>query len=152
VYADISGAEVQRCLREYAAGTGASLWHLNIVSTAVVPDEAEQIADTLRAWADGGTVNVVLTTGGTGLAPRDVTPEATLAVLTWPLPGLSELLLRAALCHEPLAALSRSTAGVRGRCLIVNLPGRPRAVVQNMGTLMPLLAHAALELCPTVHG
>jgi len=149
VYADISGAEVQRCLREYAASSGASCWDLRIVSTAVVPDEAEQISKTLRAWADGGGVNVVLTTGGTGLAPRDVTPEATLAVLSRPLPGLSELLMRAALRHEPRAALSRSAAGARGRCLIVNLPGRPRAVVQNMGALMPLLAHAVLELCPT---
>jgi molybdenum cofactor synthesis domain-containing protein len=148
VYADISGAEVQRCLRAYAAGGGASHWNLRIVSTAVVPDEVEQISETLRAWADRGEVNVVLTTGGTGLAPRDVTPEATMAVLSRPLPGLSELLMRAALSHEPLAALSRSAAGTRGRCLIVNLPGRPRAVVQNMGTLMPLLAHAVLELCP----
>jgi len=148
-YADLSGAELQRCLRAYAAGpTGATHWRLSVVRTAIVPDEAEQISATLSQWADAGDVNVVLTTGGTGLAPRDVTPEATLAVLTKPLPGLSELLLREAMRHEPLAALSRAAAGVRARCLIVNLPGRPHAVTQNMSALMPLLAHAVLELEP----
>eukprot|EP00967_Tisochrysis_lutea_P083869 scaffold116937_cov36-Tisochrysis_lutea.AAC.1 len=148
VYTDISGAEVQRCLRQYALGDGASHWRLSIVKTAVVPDEIDQISRILCQWADGGEVNVVLTTGGTGLAPRDVTPEATMAVLSKPLPGLAELLMRAALLQEPLAALSRAATGVRGRCLIVNLPGRPHAVTQNMSVLMPLLAHAVLELTP----
>jgi len=111
-----------------------------------VPDDAEAISEVLARWADGRVANLVLTTGGTGLSPRDVTPEATLAVVERTLPGLPELLLGEALRHEPLAALSRAAAGVRGKCLIVNLPGRPRAVTQNMGALMPLLAHAVREL------
>ena len=88
----------------------------------------------------------MLTTGGTGLAPRDVTPEATSALLDRPAPGLCELLLRAAMEHEPLARLARAAAGVRGKTLVVNLPGRPKAVRENLATLMPLLGHALLEL------
>lgn len=83
VYADVSGAEVQRCLREYAAGAAAGSWRLRISRTEVVPDEAESISSTLSRWADSGEVNLILTTGGTGLSPRDVTPEATQSVLTY---------------------------------------------------------------------
>ncbi len=86
--------------------------------------------------------NLVLTTGGTGLAPRDVTPDATSALLDRPTPGIVELLLREAIKHEPLAALSRAAAGVRGRTLVINLPGRPKAVRENLTVLMPLLGHA----------
>mmetsp|Transcript_43772 Transcript_43772/g.140612 ORF Transcript_43772/g.140612 Transcript_43772/m.140612 type:complete len:230 (+) Transcript_43772:1-690(+) len=146
VYADASGAEVQRCLREYAASGAGAGWRLELAASEVVPDDADAISEVLARWADGGVANLVLTTGGTGLSPRDVTPEATLAVVERTLPGLPELLLGEALRHEPLAALSRAAAGVRGKCLIVNLPGRPRAVTQNMGALMPLLAHAVREL------
>ncbi len=90
--------------------------------------------------------NLILTTGGTGLAPRDVTPEATAAVLERPTPGITELLLRESLAAQPLAALSRAVAGVRGGTLVVNLPGRPRAVRENLGILMPMLSHTLLAL------
>jgi molybdenum cofactor synthesis domain-containing protein len=87
-----------------------------------------------------------LTTGGTGLAARYVTPEATRALLERPTPGITELLLRESLRVEPLAALSRAAAGLRGETLIVNLPGRPKAVRENLAVLMPLLGHCLLSL------
>ena len=89
---------------------------------------------------------MVVTTGGTGPAPRDITPEATSALLDRPAPGIVELLLREAIKVEPLAALSRAAAGVRGRTLIINLPGRPKAVRENLNVLMPLLGHALLAI------
>src|SRR6476619_6740530 len=95
---------------------------------AVVPDERPQIEATLRAWADKERLALIVTTGGTGLAPRDVTPDATLAVLDYPVPGLGEAMRAASLAHTPLAMLSRAVAGVRGRTLIVTLPGSPKAV------------------------
>ena len=152
VYGDLSGPEVRRCLEEYAAGAGAASWKLQLGCAAVVPDDKDQICAKLREWSGPGepgarpACNLVLTTGGTGLAPRDVTPEATLSVVDRAVPGISEYLLRETMRIEPLAALSRAAAGVRGTTLIINLPGRPSAVRQNLTVLMPLLAHALLEL------
>jgi len=147
VYSDESGPEVQRCLAEYASGPGAGCWGLEVGAAAVVPDEQSEICARMMEWSDGAApCNLILTTGGSGIAPRDVTPEATLEVVQRPLPGISELLLREALKVEPLAALSRAAAGVRGRTLIVNLPGRPKAVRENLAVLMPLLAHAIIEM------
>mmetsp|Transcript_3699 Transcript_3699/g.7930 ORF Transcript_3699/g.7930 Transcript_3699/m.7930 type:complete len:323 (-) Transcript_3699:449-1417(-) len=151
VYGDASGPEVKRCLEIYAATEGAACWTLLLGATALVADEKEHICAKLREWskpADGGRplCNLVLTTGGTGLAPRDVTPEATLSVVDRQVPGISEFLLRETMRIEPLAALSRAAVGVRGQTLIVNLPGRPTAVQQNLTVLMPLLSHALLGL------
>jgi molybdenum cofactor synthesis domain-containing protein len=112
----------------------------------VVPDDLETIAATLRSWADAGDLDLIVTTGGTGLAPRDVTPEATLRVLDRLAPGLAELMRAEGLRHTPMAALSRAVAGIRGLTLIVNLPGSERGVRENLSVLLPLLPHAVETL------
>jgi molybdopterin adenylyltransferase len=111
-----------------------------LVSRAVVPDEREPISGVLRAMV--ADAEVVLTTGGTGLGPRDVTPEATRAVLDREAPGIAEALRAASLAITPFAMLSRATAGLVGRTLVVNLPGNPKAVREEWAVLVPVLAHA----------
>ncbi|MCL6645449.1 MAG: MogA/MoaB family molybdenum cofactor biosynthesis protein [Dehalococcoidia bacterium] len=124
-----------------------------VVARAIVPDEREQIAATLRAWADAGAADVILTTGGTGLTPRDVTPEATLTVAEREVPGIVVALVVNGLRHTPFAALTRGVAVTRGRTLIVNLPGNPKAVRQGMDVLLPLLGHVTeLLQGPVEHG
>jgi molybdenum cofactor synthesis domain-containing protein len=113
-----------------------------VTRSGVVADERELIASTLRAWADSGDLDVIVTTGGTGLAARDVTPEATADVIVRPVPGLGELMRAAGVRHTPLAALSRGIAGVRGRCLILNLPGSERGARENLAAVIDLLPHA----------
>ncbi len=113
-----------------------------LVRYEVVPDEADAIADKLAGWADDGSVDIILTTGGTGLSPRDVTPEATLRVVDKVVPGISELMRSETFRLTPMAMLSRAVAGVRGRCLIVNLPGSPRAVRETLGVILPAIPHA----------
>ncbi len=108
----------------------------------IVPDERDVIADTLRRWADSGEVDLIVTTGGTGLALRDVTPEATLDVVDKLVPGLAEVMRTESLKRTPMAMLSRAVAGIRGCCLIINLPGSPRAVRQCMEAVLPALPHA----------
>jgi len=112
------------------------------VLRAVVPDDRPAIARILRAWADGGEVDLAVTTGGTGLGPRDVTPEATLEVVERLVPGLAELMRWETRRYTPMAVLSRAVAGIRGRCLILNLPGSPRAVRQCLEAVLPVLPHA----------
>ena len=112
-----------------------------VVCTAVVPDERLAVSRFLIAEADGGRSELILTTGGTGFAPRDVTPEATRAVLDREAPGLAEAMRAASLAATPLAVLSRAVAGIRGRVLIVNLPGSPRAVEECLPPLLAPLAH-----------
>ena len=111
-----------------------------VVARRVVPDELERISEALRALA--GYADVVLTTGGTGLGPRDVTPEATRAVLDREAPGIAEALRQSSLSITPFAMLSRATAGLIGRVLVVNLPGNPKAVREEWEVLAPVLAHA----------
>lgn len=124
-------------------------WRL--VETAIVPDERSAIADALTAWCDGGNADILLTTGGTGFAPRDVTPEATLSVIERAAPGLAEAMRLESLKVTPHAMLSRAVAGIRGRTLIVNLPGSPKAAIENLRTILPVLPHAVelLQESPT---
>lgn len=109
---------------------------------AVVADEFEQIRDLLAEWADGDELDIILTTGGTGFSRRDVTPEATLAVVERLAPGLAEAMRAASLRVTAHAMLSRSAAGIRGRTLIVNLPGSPKGAVENLDVIAPVLEHS----------
>lgn len=127
----------------WAAARGAVL-----VARALVPDDTAAIAARLAAWCDAGDAELVLTTGGTGLGPRDVTPEATRAVLEREAPGIAERLRVLYVASFPRAALSRGTAGVRGRTLVVNLPGSPSGVRDALAALDPIVDHA----CDVVTG
>ena len=108
----------------------------------IVPDERELVSDRLREWCDDGQVDVVLTTGGTGLGPRDVTPEATRDVLDLEAPGIAEAMRIETLKNTPFAMLSRSVTGVRSRCLIINLPGSPTGVRECLEVALPAIPHA----------
>lgn len=112
------------------------------VAYKVVPDEPEQVRAHLMAWADDDRADLIVTTGGTGLAPRDRTPEATRAVLDFDVPGLAELMRAEGVKKNPKAALSRGLAGVRGRTLILNLPGSPKGAQESLAAVLELLPHA----------
>ncbi|MDD4985498.1 MAG: MogA/MoaB family molybdenum cofactor biosynthesis protein [Dehalococcoidales bacterium] len=114
----------------------------NFVKYDIVPDEADVIAGKLIEWADEGSVDIILTTGGTGLAQRDVTPEATLSVVDKVIPGITEAMRAKTFKVTPAAILSRAASGVRGRCLIINLPGSPKAVRECLGIIIPVIPHA----------
>ena len=107
----------------------------------IIPDEKELISEKLARWCDGGEVDLILTTGGTGLGPRDVTPEATAAIIDFEVPGISEAIRVQTLQKTPLAMLSRSVAGVRNGCLIINLPGSPKGVRECLEAAMPAVPH-----------
>jgi molybdopterin adenylyltransferase len=129
---DLSGPAV----REQAESFG---WTVSTVE--LVPDDSDRIQDALRRLADSGRASVVFTTGGTGVAPRDVTPEATRGVIEREVPGLGELMRSEGRKFTPTAVLSRGLAGVRGCTLIVNLPGSPKGAVQSLDAIAKLIPH-----------
>ena len=114
----------------------------SVVKQSLLPDEESAIRELLISWADSGELDVILTTGGTGFSPRDVTPEATRAVIDRETPGLAEAMRAASLKITPHAMLSRVVTGIRRRTLIVNLPGSPKGAVENLQVITPVLPHA----------
>jgi molybdenum cofactor synthesis domain-containing protein len=136
---DAGGPAVEEALREV---------NQEVSERAVVPDEADRIAAVLRHWADELKLDVIFTTGGTGLSPRDVAPEATSAVAERLVPGIAQAILAASLHQTPYAMLSRAVAAQRGATLIINLPGSPRGAAQGVEVVAPILEHAV----NTLHG
>ncbi len=132
-YQDLSGPEVRKIVQEKLGA--------EVVVEEIVPDEKEAIEEVLKRWADELDLELILTTGGTGFTPRDVTPEATKAVIEKEAPGLAEAMRAASLQKTPHAMLSRAVAGIRGRTLIVNLPGSPKAARENLEVILPALPH-----------
>jgi len=130
---DKSGDAIRKVMTNFGA---------RVVDYAIVPDEKEIITKRLTEWADKGGVDVVITTGGTGLAPRDVTPEATLEVVDRTVPGFSEAMRSRGLKKTPHAMLSREVCGIRKETLIINLPGSPKAVKESLLVVLPALPHA----------
>ena len=124
-------------IREMILSMGASVSHYE-----VLPDEKPGIVEVLSRLSDSGTIDLILTTGGTGVSPRDVTPEATREVIERELPGMAEAMRAESLKKTPHAMISRAIAGIRKRTLIVNLPGSPRAVRENLAVILPALPHA----------
>jgi molybdopterin adenylyltransferase len=139
IYADRSGPEIENVLREFLGG-GA------VFESLIVPDEMEAISAALRKFADAQKCDMVVTTGGTGISPRDVTPEATLAVLEKELPGFGEIMRVQSFARVRTAILSRAVAGTRGACLIVNLPGKPSAVRECLEILAPAIREGLAHL------
>ena len=117
------------------------------VSThAVIPDELDEITTTLQQWSDLHTADVILTSGGTGFAPRDVTPEATMAIIERPVPGISEAIRTNSLKITSHAMLSRAVSGIRKNTLIINLPGSPKGALESLEFIFPVLVHAVALL------
>lgn len=133
-YADIPGQRALELLRRYLTTPFEPVY-------AVVPDEVEVIAEHLRRWSDEDHCGLIITTGGTGPALRDVTPEATESVCEKLLPGFGELMRQRSLAIVPTAILSRQTAGIRGRTLIVNLPGKPKAIEECLEVVFPAIPY-----------
>lgn len=133
---DLSG----QVIREMIAPLG------EVTHYQVVPDDLDIIVKTLVDWVDTDSVDLILTTGGTGLSPRDVTPEATARVLDWEIPGMAEAMRVASMQKTPHAMLSRAKAGVRRRSMIINLPGSPKGVRENLEVVLPALGHGLKKL------
>jgi molybdopterin adenylyltransferase len=134
---DESGQVVARLLKEKG---------YTVAVQDIVPDENERIAGVLREWVDDEHLELIVTSGGTGLTPRDVTPQATMSVIDYEVPGMAEAMRAASLKKTPHAMLSRAVVGVRKACLIINLPGSPRAARENLETVLPALDHALSKM------
>ncbi|MBN2808233.1 MAG: MogA/MoaB family molybdenum cofactor biosynthesis protein [Deltaproteobacteria bacterium] len=135
---DVSGPALRKRLQETA--------NFVVVAEKVVSDEPEEIKKELAEWCDSGTVSLILTTGGTGFSPRDLAPEATMAVVERPAPGFAEAMRSASLQITPHAMISRAVAGIRGTTLIVNFPGSPKAASECLEVILPALPHALEKL------
>jgi molybdenum cofactor synthesis domain-containing protein len=133
---DLSGVVLQ----EMVQGLG------RVSQYQIIADDIDSIQQVLRAWVDELGLDLILTTGGTGLTPRDQTPQATAPLLDYQIPGMAEAMRAASLLKTPHAMLSRGLAGVRRRSLIVNLPGSPKAVRENLAVILPALPHALAKL------
>lgn len=134
---DLSGPALTEWLRSRGVETAAY---------EMIPDELGLISDKLAEWADSGALDIILTTGGTGVSPRDVTPEATTKILEREIPGLGELMRFRSLAKTPSAALSRAVAGIRSRTLIINLPGSPKGAVENIEAVWDAIPHAVAKI------
>lgn len=134
---DLSGPALMEWLRSRGVETAAY---------EMIPDELELISDKLVEWADSGKLDIILTTGGTGVSPRDVTPEATSRILEREIPGLGELMRFSSLAKTPSSALSRAVAGIRSRTLIINLPGSPKGAVENIEAVWDAIPHAVAKI------
>ena len=133
--------ESGKAIKEILAALGA-----HVLKYEIVPDERDIISARLVEWADKDRLDLILTTGGTGLTPRDVTPEATLAVIDKEVPGFAEAMRSESFKKTPMAVLSRAVSGIRGRTLIINMPGSTRAVRECMEVISPALNHAVETL------
>lgn len=140
---DVSGAVLAELLAEMSA---------QVVAREILSDDLEPLAAKLRHYAERTDVNLIVTTGGTGLGPRDNTPEATRAVIEKEAPGLSEAMRSGTLKDTPLAMISRGLCGTRSNTLIINLPGSPRGVRQSFAVIKPVLNHAVAVLAGASHG
>ena len=130
---DLSGRAVIRILADLS---------IRVDAYEIIPDEKEAIRDKIREYADRKHLDLVVTTGGTGVSPRDVTPDATLEILEKELPGMAEAMRRKSMEKTPHAMISRAVAGIRGQCLIINLPGSPKGARENLEVILPALKHA----------
>jgi molybdopterin adenylyltransferase len=130
---DGSGPAVEEMLRESG---------MEIIGRRIIPDEKEMIREALLEWCDREGADLIVTTGGTGVSPRDVTPDATIEVIDREIPGMAEAMRRQSAAVTPHAMISRALAGIRGRTLIVNLPGSPKGARENLGVLLTALPHA----------
>ncbi len=134
IYEDIPGKEIRKTLNEYLTSSWEDVYR-------VIPDEADQIAEAMRQMADVEGCCLLDTSGGTGPAPRDVTPEATESVCEKMMPGFGELMRQESLKYVPTAILSRQTAGIRGKTLILNLPGKPKAIRECLDAVFPAIPY-----------
>lgn len=134
---DASGPELENLLKSRG---------FDVLMRAVVPDEKVEISRMLVQWADSQKMDIILTTGGTGVSPRDVTPEATVDIVDKLVPGMAEAMRLASLQKTPHAMISRAVVGIRGKTLIINLPGSPKGAVENLEAVLPALSHAVSKI------